>query len=545
MTKTFRYILLLAWVSLGVMLQAQDGAVEQALSAFDQHQQHGTANAFFKLLDNEQFTESLLQFAPAVPLDSVRQQVWYWGAEWFYDRNEYERARRYASKALPLYRSNSEDKADCLNLMGCIYVRLGDFNQAASYAKQCLNIDLASGDHDRISSSMNTLAGIHMAAKHNDEAEKWILQAIDHADKANNPARKAVLMGMAAEVYHSLTREEEALNYATQAYEMECKLGRKLHAAVRQDQMASALMGLQRYEEAEKALRTAILVMREQGDLHSLGIACNHLGTALIWQKRETEAYNYYREAADLFVKMGDPINELYARRGLCLSLWETNPDSARAELNRFNYLKDSLYTHDASETLARINAEFGNDRLQQEMDREHQAHVRDIAIAAIAVLLLAVGAWWWYRQRQRREQRRINELVREVERLRQTLNVVTQEEAEITLPQGEISDDLLQQRIIQCINDDTDGDYSIETLATRLGMGATTLRRRLQRLSGDSPKTYIQAILMDKARRMLDQGGAVADVAAACGYSDNSSFTRAFKRIFGETPSDYRNRKS
>ena len=545
MTKFYRYLsLIIICLTLSAATQAQDGPVEQALSAFDQRQQHATANAFFQLLDKEQFTESRLQFAPQVPLDSVRQQVWYWGAEWFYDRNEYERARRYASKALPFYSSNSADKADCLNLLGCIYVRLGDFNQAATYTKKCLNIDLASGDHDRISSSMNTLAGIYMAAKQNDEAEQWILQAIDHADKADNPARKAVLLGTAAEIYHSLTREQEALDYARQAYDIECKLGRKLHAAIRQDQMASALMGLKRYDEAEKALRAAIPVMREQGELHSLAIACNHLGTALIWQKRDSEAYPYYREAADLFVRMHDPINELYARRGLCLSLWESHPDSARAELNRFNYLKDSLYTHEANETLARINAEFGNDRLQQEMDRERQAHIRDIIIVIVAVLVLMAAGWYVYWRQRRAHERRVSQLVREVAQLRLTLEAVTQDTHPAELADGTMTDGELQRRIIRSIDDDTTGDYSLEALATQLGVGATTLRRRLQRITGDSPKTYIQAIVMDKARRLLDQGGTVADVAQACGYADNSSFTRAFKRVFGETPTEYRSRK-
>ena len=86
MTKLNRYLsLIIICLTLSAATLAQDGPVEQALSAFDQRQQHATANAFFQLLDKEQFTESRLQFAPQVPLDSVRQQVWYWGAEWFYD----------------------------------------------------------------------------------------------------------------------------------------------------------------------------------------------------------------------------------------------------------------------------------------------------------------------------------------------------------------------------------------------------------------------------------------------------------------------------
>ena len=346
---------------------AQQHAIEKALDDYNRAPSAKTANSFFSLLEQEEFTEEKIRFSPQVPADSVHQQVWYWASEWFYDKQDYNKSKDYGLKALKLYHGDSDSKADCLNLLGCIYVRLGDFKNAASYAKQCLNIDMASGDHDRISSSMNTLAGIYMAAHQTDEAEKLIVQAIEHADLANNPARKAVLLGMASEIYHSLTQEEKALDYAQQAYDLEQKLGRSLPAAYRLDQKASALMGLKRYKEAEGALRQAIPVMREQGDLHSLAIADNHLGTCLIWQKRNDEAFPFFREAADLLVKMGDPVNEMYSRRGLCLSLWESNPDSARSELNRFNFLKDSLYTSESAEALARLNAEFGNDELTME----------------------------------------------------------------------------------------------------------------------------------------------------------------------------------
>ena len=189
---------------------AQSEAVEKALDQYNRALTVDAANQFFALLDREQFTEEKIQFSSKVPADSVRQQVWYWASEWFYDQQDYNQGKDYGLKALKFYHGDSESKADCLNLLGCIYVRLGDFQNAATYAKQCLNIDMASGDHDRISSSMNTLAGIYMAAHQADEAEKLIVQAIEHADLAQNPARKAVLLGMASEIYHTLTKEEQA-----------------------------------------------------------------------------------------------------------------------------------------------------------------------------------------------------------------------------------------------------------------------------------------------------------------------------------------------
>ena len=538
---------------------AQQPAVEKALDDYNRAPSVEAANRFFSLLDQEEFTEEKIHFSPRVPADSLRQQVWYWASEWFYDKQDYTQSKDYGLKALKLYHGSSDSKADCLNLLGCIYVRLGDFKNAAAYAKQCLNIDMASGDHDRISSSMNTLAGIYMAAHQADEAEKLIVQAINHADLANNPARKAVLLGTASEIYHSLTQEEKALDYAQQAYELEQKLGRSLPAAYRLDQKASALMGLKRYEEAEKALREAIPVMREQGDLHSLAIASNHLGTCLIWQKRNDEAFPFFREAADLLVKMGDPVNEMYSRRGLCLSQWESNPDSARSELNRFNFLKDSLYSSESAEALARLNAEFGNDQLTLANEQERYAHIRDLVIAALLLVLLAVGAWWIIRRQRHRQQQHINKLMREIERLKaesvaaRAAMAGSQEnsaEIEDALPDEPaptivgVTENEFLTRVIDFVNDHLEqGDFGLENMADHFAMSVSTLRRRLQDATGVSPKSYIQAIQMQHACNLLDSGLQIADVAMQCGFTEPGSFTRTFKRVLGLTPTQYRAR--
>ncbi len=551
-----RLVILLALCPITAL--AQQHAIEKALDDYNHAPSVETANRFFSLLDQEEFTEEKIHFSPQVPADSVRQQVFYWASEWFYDKQDYNQGKDYGLKALKLYHGYSDSKADCLNLLGCIYVRLGDFKNAAAYAKQCLNIDMASGDHDRISSSMNTLAGIYMAAHQADEAEKLIVQAINHAELANNPARKAVLLGMASEIYHALTQEEKALDYAQQAYDLEQKLGRSLPAAYRLDQKASALMGLKRYREAEKALREAIPVMREQGDLHSLAIADNHLGTCLIWQKRNDEAFPFFREAADLLVKMGDPVNEMYSRRGLCLSLWESNPDSARSELNRFNFLKDSLYTSESAEALARLNAEFGNDQLTMENEQVRNARTRERIIAIALLLLLALVAWLVIRHQRHRQQQHINKLMREIERLKaesEAARAAMASSPDITDVQDTLSDEPAPTivgvtenefltRVINFVNDHLEqGGFGLEEMADHFSMSVSTLRRRLQDATGVAPKSYIQAIQMQRACNLLDSGLQIADVAMQCGFTEPGSFTRTFKRVLGLTPSQYRTR--
>lgn len=545
---------LLVWLfaCLSSVAWAQD--VDEALAQFDQHPDAKAANDFFDALLKQEFIDEQTVFPATASTDSLQQQVWFWAAEWLYDQAQFKEAETYALKALPKYHPSNPEKADCLNTLGCIYVRLGDFKQAANYAKQSVEIEVREGDHDRISSSMNTLAGIYMAGYQTKEAEQIILQALDHAEQADNPARKAVILGMASEIYHALGNDTIALPYAEQAYEIDKQLGRESKMMVRLSQKSSALIGLHRYEEAEEALRTCIPALRQMGDYHSLAIDLNKLGMSLLCQKRPAEAIPYYKEAAELFSKMGDLYNEIHSHRGLYECYWDLNPDSAKIELDYFDLLKDSLYTNSTAESLSRYNAEFGNDQLTMENKAVRKAHLRTIIIAIMVLLVVLLLAWLMIRRIRQREQKRIEALMHEISLLRaqadKTAVEVTSETIGEPLPVAEVQvpneDRLFLMRVIEAVNEGlSDRQWSVEVIASKLNMSVQTFRRRLMNAAGESPKAFISAIQMEKAGNLLvnQPDMPIVDVAFRCGFDEASSFAHTFKRIYGVTPSQYRER--
>ncbi|MBQ7461437.1 MAG: tetratricopeptide repeat protein [Bacteroidaceae bacterium] len=543
---------------------AQD--VETALQAFDKQTNVTTANRFFDDLLKAEFIEEKTEFPIGTPTDSLRQQVWYWAAEWMYDLQKYKQAEAYALKALPLYHGGNDSKADLLNLLGLVYVRMGDVKSAANYAKQCLEIDMKSGDDDRISSSMNTVAGIYMAGYQAKEAEQYILGALEHAEKVDNPARKAVILGMASEIYHTLGDDAKALPYAERAYQIDSMLQRKPQANIRLSQKGSALLGLHRYKEAEDIYRRIIPELKAARDYHSYAIALNRLGMSLLCQERQREAIPYYKEAAELFSKMGDLYNEIHSHRGLYESYWTLNPDSAKLELDRFDLLKDSLYTHSTAEALSRYNAEFGNDQLQQENAKVRQAHKRTIVIGIVLIVLIALVAWLIIRRNRRRWQKQMQELVKEVERLaspqpspkeRETgtappLAFPSATDLRFTPPlegtgEAEGADRHFLMRVIEAVNTAMPtGNFGVEQIASELNMSVQTFRRRLQSAAGESPKAYIQAIQMEKASRLLTEklDMPISKVANLCGFDETSSFGHTFKRIYGCSPTEYRDKR-
>jgi len=552
-------IILLIWayvMGTVTMMAADAGQMTAWLQQFDKEQGGAAvtvANQVMRAVNDDELTDQLIQFASTTPIDSLRQQVWYWAAEWFYDRQQYDLAEEYGLKVLPLLSEGSDIKADCLNLLSLAYMRMGDFKRAAHYAKQCLEIDMRSGDDDRISSSMNTLAGIYMAAYQPHEAEKYILQALQHADKADNPPRKAVLLGMASEIYHALAQDDKAVDYAQQAFAIDSTLQRP-QAYIRLSQKASALLGLHRYREAENILRRVIPAFEQMGDAHAQAIALNRLGMSLLCQERQREAIPCYRQAAGLFSQMGDLYNEIHSHRGLYESYWKLNPDSAKYYLDRFDLLKDSLYTHATAEALSRYNAEFDNDQLKQENASLSSANRRNIIIGATLIVILLLATWWLINHLRRRWQQQMQALIREVERLReanrpadaQAVADAQQPDAATQVTDIPSEDDrAFLMRVIEAVYDGMPrGDFSVETIASQVNMSVSTFRRRLLAVSGKSPKAYIQAIQMERAIQLLDDPEQpVAQIAQLCGFSETSNFSHTFKRIYGCTPTQYRSK--
>ena len=519
--------------------------VDKALETFDEQPDVATATGFFDELLKEEFIDEQVRFPIGTPPDSLRQQVWYWAAEWFYDKQQYEKAEAYALKALPKYHPSNPEKADCLNTLGCIYVRLSDFKQAASYARQSVEIEMRGGNHDRISSSLNTLAGIYMAGYQAKEAEDIILQALAHAEQADNPGRKAIILGMASEIYHTLAGDEKALSYAEQAIELEKQLNRPQKLLIRLSQKGSALLGLHRYEEAEAIYRQIAPQLKQMGDYHSYAIALNHLGMSLLCQERQQQAIPYYREAADLFSRMGDLYNEIHSHRGLYESYWELNPDSAKIELDRFDLLKDSLYTHSTAEALSRYNAEFQATCLQQENKEVRQAHRRTIILGTVLLLLIAVGAWLAILYSRRRWQRQMQELIKEVEKTLSNSPLKGEDSAkELPLKGVGGSEESFLMRVIEAVNEAMpQGNFGVEQIAAELGMSVQTFRRRLFDAAGESPKSFIQAIQMERAVKLLSEKPdlPISQVANLCGFDEASSFGHTFRRIYGCSPSEYK----
>ena len=88
-----------------------------------------------------------------------------------------------------------------------------------------------------------------------------------------------------------------------------------------------------------------------------------------------------------------------------------------------------------------------------------------------------------------------------------------------------------------------TNPDFDINMFAREMCMGRTKLFTKIRGITGQTPNNLITAIRMKHALKMLMESAetSIEEVALHAGYPDTNYFIRQFKKIYGQTPWQYR----
>ncbi len=99
---------------------------------------------------------------------------------------------------------------------------------------------------------------------------------------------------------------------------------------------------------------------------------------------------------------------------------------------------------------------------------------------------------------------------------------------------------------VLETVNDYIRAHYtepiSLETIALACGLSPYYFAHLFKESTGTTFFHYLTVYRCDKATTLLtSERRSMIDVALTCGFSDVRAFNRAFKRIYGQTPSEYR----
>ncbi|PKT70880.1 AraC family transcriptional regulator [Streptomyces populi] len=86
--------------------------------------------------------------------------------------------------------------------------------------------------------------------------------------------------------------------------------------------------------------------------------------------------------------------------------------------------------------------------------------------------------------------------------------------------------------------------DLSVEALAVRARLSPRHFARAFRTETGTTPGRYVERVRLEHARRLLeDTTDGVEEVARACGYGTPEAMRRAFVKLLGSAPAEYRRR--
>jgi AraC-like DNA-binding protein len=98
--------------------------------------------------------------------------------------------------------------------------------------------------------------------------------------------------------------------------------------------------------------------------------------------------------------------------------------------------------------------------------------------------------------------------------------------------------------RAMALVHRHPDGDWTLASLASRVGMSRSAFAARFTHLVGEPAMRYVARWKMQAAQMWLqEEDAALGELASRLGYESEAAFSRAFKRLVGVSPSAVRRR--
>jgi AraC-like DNA-binding protein len=97
----------------------------------------------------------------------------------------------------------------------------------------------------------------------------------------------------------------------------------------------------------------------------------------------------------------------------------------------------------------------------------------------------------------------------------------------------------------LKAMHEQIEHSWSVAALASEVGMSRSAFALRFKQVVGESPLEYLTHWRMYKASRLLREGDRkLIEIANAVGYDSDAAFNKAFKRVLGVTPGEYRQKR-
>ncbi len=99
------------------------------------------------------------------------------------------------------------------------------------------------------------------------------------------------------------------------------------------------------------------------------------------------------------------------------------------------------------------------------------------------------------------------------------------------------------KEALLACLQSNLDnGDITSDEIASALNISRSVLFEKCRAVLGKAPTEYLRDLRFEKAAEMIKEGSyPIAEIAYRTGFNDAHYFSKAFRKHYGMTPSEYR----
>lgn len=465
------------------------------------------------------------------------------------------RSLDYADQALEKARQVNYRKgiAVAQNLKGFCYWTFGDNELAIESALEAL--DIARTDKFPLieAESYYIMARGYMDLRENDKANESIVKAERLASEGSDWTQLCSIYNLRGVILYSADKFDSALYFYQKAYEVGKN---KPVDPINLPRIISNIGECYVQENPALAFRyfnQALDLAKQTGNKIAEASITSIMGHAYFDQKDLKNAEGSLQSALLLARDLGLRRVVRHAYGGLVdIRLSQGKGDEAVVYLRRYYAVRDSLLNTSKIRQIVELEAKHELQLKEKDIqlleNEKRIATLRTNLLIGLVVLLaiasIAVFQLQRYRYRKNREMLNLeidlltqqHKEVKEVVDKYKTFQVTDTDDTIASYDQK-----LLKQAISIVEANIADSQMGVEKMAEEMNMSRTSLHRKIKSITGFPPSELIRSIRLRKAARLIaSRADSAAQIAHAVGFEDYSHFSKAFKKHFGVSPSEY-----
>ena len=400
--------------------------------------------------------------------------------------------------------------ADSYSILGTIYHGILDYEKALYYLNKALKLNAEIKNPLIGSKILNALGGIARDKKKYDSALLYYQNALTVLQKGREEYRLPEVINNIGLIYTRQNKNSIALKYYFMSLDAAKKSENRRAEALASRNIGGTLLSERKYDEAEKFLSQSIDLTKEIGDTRMLSINYMDLGQL----KSETGKFK-----------------------------------DACFYISKAYQLKDSLINLEKAKKIAELEIRYETEKKERtiqlmERDKKIQQMRFSIFMAAFIFTIILFGVIYFIQRYRERKDRHILNL--EIDHLTSQHKSLSEKYKDAIAggdPKlAESGDQRLLKKAIEIVESNmSNPEFGVEEMAKAMSMSRTNLHRKIKGVTGFPPNELIRNIRLRKAAALLlSQADTVAQISFAVGFEDHSYFSKAFKKQFGVSPSEY-----